>query len=691
MCDEQLFNIIEEEVTRIASLFNIPVDFLDKRLEQCGVPLFGSDLCASAEEIQTSESLPMLQVVDNTQTTEECVDVPPSSDFTCQQQADFGKCNAEFMLSDNFCAQTCNRAPCCSIPSEVLGSTEELSVLSKALSAVGLDLDQFTFDVTVFAPTNVAFIQLIKSLGIDEDTLFADTELLAKVLDVHVVPDFKLLSKDISEGVTLGTRLSGSRLHPMLNQDGSVTVQSEASNTTVLIPDVQACNMVVHVIDTVLLPDMQQKEEEVAETDESVFDKKESNESCIQLQDIFEQNQGELSSLLRFVNALDLDLTSFAPLTILAPSRRAFQKLFKKLDTNGRMLEQGEALLTDILQLHLLPNTVLTSHTLLPGFEQKVQSAHKQNGRLDIRVSEAGDIQISSVGSVAKVQIPDIQGCDVVVHVIDTVLLPFQVDDEADVAEGVDGEKQQSDGPNTIAQERKFSQTESESEEQEETKQQQNNITVVDAQPTCVQPSSIVSSNQDFSILLQALTAAQINLDIASPKTIFAPTNQAFETLFQTLRITPSELISDETLLKQILQLHVVPDAIAPSGVFTKDSIVMVPTTLSLDEMETDEFSGNLQVFKNDQDDVVVESFGSTAQVVVADVEACNAVIHIVDTVLLPLSFVSSSGNEFVGGDLSTRLLGFGGALNLEGRDALDCLLSQRNRNPALRRAGCLP
>lgn len=38
-----------------------------------------------------------------------CDDTPPDTQFTCQQQQRFGKCNEPFMLQGNYCAATCGR------------------------------------------------------------------------------------------------------------------------------------------------------------------------------------------------------------------------------------------------------------------------------------------------------------------------------------------------------------------------------------------------------------------------------------------------------------------------------------------------------------------------------------------------------------------------------------------------------
>eukprot|EP01025_Chloroclados_australasicus_P000916 TRINITY_DN1030_c0_g1_i3.p1 TRINITY_DN1030_c0_g1~~TRINITY_DN1030_c0_g1_i3.p1 ORF type:complete len:692 (+),score=68.05 TRINITY_DN1030_c0_g1_i3:194-2269(+) len=42
-------------------------------------------------------------------TTGDCTNIPPSDQFTCQEQKEFGKCNAIWMLEGDYCKKTCNR------------------------------------------------------------------------------------------------------------------------------------------------------------------------------------------------------------------------------------------------------------------------------------------------------------------------------------------------------------------------------------------------------------------------------------------------------------------------------------------------------------------------------------------------------------------------------------------------------
>eukprot|EP01026_Neomeris_dumetosa_P051676 TRINITY_DN454_c0_g1_i12.p1 TRINITY_DN454_c0_g1~~TRINITY_DN454_c0_g1_i12.p1 ORF type:complete len:862 (-),score=243.24 TRINITY_DN454_c0_g1_i12:731-3139(-) len=52
------------------------------------------------------------RVVDETavlQSLGHCVDIQPKGEHTCEQQKKFGKCDAEWMVANNYCQQTCNR------------------------------------------------------------------------------------------------------------------------------------------------------------------------------------------------------------------------------------------------------------------------------------------------------------------------------------------------------------------------------------------------------------------------------------------------------------------------------------------------------------------------------------------------------------------------------------------------------
>lgn len=111
---------------------------------------------------------------------------------------------------------------------------------------------------TVFAPTNAAFEKLPAGTV---DTLLKpeNKDMLTKVLTYHVVAgrlDSKAIAKLIRAGqgkATLKT-VSGGTLIASMNGDSLVLQDEKGGTSTVSIANVYQSNGVIHVVDTVLLP-----------------------------------------------------------------------------------------------------------------------------------------------------------------------------------------------------------------------------------------------------------------------------------------------------------------------------------------------------------------------------------------------------------------------------------------------------
>ena len=99
---------------------------------------------------------------------------------------------------------------------------------------------------TVFAPTDDAITALVTELGITAEDLLA-LDNLADILTYHVV-GATALSTDLMDGDTF-TTLNGADITISI-MDGTVMV----NNATVTVADITADNGVVHVIDVVLMP-----------------------------------------------------------------------------------------------------------------------------------------------------------------------------------------------------------------------------------------------------------------------------------------------------------------------------------------------------------------------------------------------------------------------------------------------------
>ncbi|TXN36230.1 fasciclin domain-containing protein [Flagellimonas hymeniacidonis] len=109
---------------------------------------------------------------------------------------------------------------------------------------------------TVFAPTNAAFADLFAQLdGFDSLGDFNSQELqnlLATILTYHVIPGTGALSSDLSDGQTL-TTLQGGTLD-VSTQGGVFIGDATDVDAEVTTANVETTNGVVHIINKVLLP-----------------------------------------------------------------------------------------------------------------------------------------------------------------------------------------------------------------------------------------------------------------------------------------------------------------------------------------------------------------------------------------------------------------------------------------------------
>ena len=123
----------------------------------------------------------------------------------------------------------------------------EFTTLAKALQAAGLvDTLKGAGPFTVFAPTDAAFAKLPP--GTLDDLLKPENkEKLTKILTYHVVPGevtakqaVKMDEAKTGEGDDVKIMTPGGKVY--------------VNNAQVIKPDVKASNGVIHVFDTVLLP-----------------------------------------------------------------------------------------------------------------------------------------------------------------------------------------------------------------------------------------------------------------------------------------------------------------------------------------------------------------------------------------------------------------------------------------------------
>lgn len=147
---------------------------------------------------------------------------------------------------------------------EIALGNDDFSILVSALQKAELvETLQGDGPFTVFAPTNGAFEDLLGALDITAEELLAQPD-LANVLIYHVVPG-KVLAGDLTDGMEAET-VNGEMLMFDLSGDPMV------NESMIVDTDIEATNGVIHVIDTVLVPEnfelqeVDMEEEDVPQT-----------------------------------------------------------------------------------------------------------------------------------------------------------------------------------------------------------------------------------------------------------------------------------------------------------------------------------------------------------------------------------------------------------------------------------------
>lgn len=260
---------------------------------------------------------------------------------------------------------------------EIAAGDADFSILVDALVSTGLDA---TLDgdgpFTVFAPTNTAFSAL------PEGTLTALTnEQLQDILLYHVL-GAEVFSTMLSGNQTVEAA-NGQEVF-VVAANGTVTVNGGA---TVTAADVEASNGVIHVVDSVILPD----------AFGDVVDNAAKRYFLTTLVEVVAQ-QG-LADALR-------DEGTF---TVFAPTNEAFAAIADVLPTLTP--EQ----VTEVLLYHVVSARVLSSD-LQP--QQEVPTLNGQT--ISVTVDGSG----VTINGEASVTTADVDGTNGVIHVIDTVLIP---------------------------------------------------------------------------------------------------------------------------------------------------------------------------------------------------------------------------------------------------------------------------
>lgn len=290
---------------------------------------------------------------------------------------------------------------------EVAMADPELSTLVTVLQATGLDavVADENANLTVFAPTNTAFQNLLDALQVaDLNELIATfgAETVTEIVKYHVLGT-EVMSSQISNGyvTTLGENARGKMMSMYLKVDNTVVINNNAAS--VEQADVDADNGVIHKVNAVILPPT--------------------------IADLVIANS-QFSSLVAAATAADPSVLSAitneeAMLTLFAPDDAAFGDLLQELNLsslNDVVAAIGQDGLTDVLLYHVLPAEVVSSD-LQPTMNNVATAL--TGATIDIAISGNGTVTITDgAGRTSNVAEVDIQGSNGVIHRINTVILP---------------------------------------------------------------------------------------------------------------------------------------------------------------------------------------------------------------------------------------------------------------------------
>ncbi|MFG0284609.1 MAG: fasciclin domain-containing protein [Phycisphaerales bacterium JB039] len=266
---------------------------------------------------------------------------------------------------------------------DVAVSAGSFNTLVAAVKAAGL-VEALSGEgpFTVFAPTDEAFAKL--PAGTIETLLKPENKkLLTSILTYHVVKG-EAMAKDVVSQKQW-TTLSGQRIDVKAYGNDVKIDKAKVVKT-----NIEASNGVIHVIDTVIMPE---------------------TKNIVEVA----QGAGKFGTLLAAAKAAGLAdlLMSDGPFTVFAPTDDAFAAL-PEGTVESLLRPENKDKLANILKYHVVPGRIYSDQAIKAG---RAETALGQT--IDISAAN-GAVMVED----AKVLTPDIEASNGVVHVIDRVILP---------------------------------------------------------------------------------------------------------------------------------------------------------------------------------------------------------------------------------------------------------------------------
>lgn len=279
--------------------------------------------------------------------------------------------------------------------------TPELATLVAAVQFASDDGDLLTLldspgSLTVFAPTNAAFDALAVELtgnaaATGAALLTAENKpLIRTVLTYHV-----LENRVGAAQIPFGKPITSAEGSVFKIEAGAPPTITDGRNRTAAITatDIAASNGVVHLIDRVILP-----------ADKNIVETAQAN--------------ADFSILVEAVVAADLVgvLSGPGPFTVFAPTNAAFAALLAELGVTKEQLFANEALLSAVLQYHVVPARVFEAEVPIDQDITSAMGASFQIGA-DLAITDGR-------GRSSTIVATDVMATNGVIHVIDKVILP---------------------------------------------------------------------------------------------------------------------------------------------------------------------------------------------------------------------------------------------------------------------------
>ncbi len=272
------------------------------------------------------------------------------------------------------------------------------STLVSALQATGLDATLSNPDetFTVFAPTDAAFAVLGQSTI---DLLLADTATLSSILLQHVVQGAAVNSVTAFTLNGGQATTAGGTMIDIAIDSGSDTLSF--GGATVSTTDIYTTNGVIHVLDAVVVGDVEVPQPLGSLVDVAVAD-------------------GRFTTLVTALQATGLDAVladTGTDYTVFAPTDEAFALL--GTDTINALLADTDTL-SDILLYHVISEAKIDSTgaiSVASGDSSQVTMANGDNTALSL----AGETLFVNA---SKVSATDVMAENGIIHVVDQVILP---------------------------------------------------------------------------------------------------------------------------------------------------------------------------------------------------------------------------------------------------------------------------